>query len=137
MDGKWHPVAFYSKSLSSMKQNYKIYNKEMLAIIHALEEWRHFLEGVIYPVEIWTDYKNLEYFMTAKKLNHPQAYWSLHLARFDFLFYHHPECTMGKPDTLSRRVDHGNGASDNENIVLLQPESVRALRSLRGDRPLS
>jgi len=37
-DGKWYPVAFYSKSLSSVERNYKIYDKEMLAIIHALEE---------------------------------------------------------------------------------------------------
>jgi len=42
---KWHPVAFYSKSLSPVEQNYEIHDKEMLAIIHALEEWRHFLEG--------------------------------------------------------------------------------------------
>jgi len=42
---KWHPVAFYSKSLSPVEQNYEIHNKEILAIIHALEEWRHFLEG--------------------------------------------------------------------------------------------
>ena len=49
-DRKWHPVAFYSKSLSSMKWNYKIHNKEMLAIIRALEKWRHFLEGATYPI---------------------------------------------------------------------------------------
>ena len=35
---KWHPVAFYSKSLSPVERNYKIHDKEMLAIIHALEE---------------------------------------------------------------------------------------------------
>jgi len=35
---KWYPVAFYSKSLSPVEQNYEIHNKEMLAIIHALEE---------------------------------------------------------------------------------------------------
>jgi len=70
---KWHPVAFYSKSLSPVEQNYKIYDKEMLAIICTLEEWRHFLERAQNPVEIWTDYKNLEYFMTAKKLNCHQA----------------------------------------------------------------
>jgi len=118
-DRKWHPVAFYSKSLSSVERNYEIHNKEMLAIIHALEEWRYFLEGVTHLVEIWTDHKNLEYFMMAKKLNRCQAHWSLHLARFDFLLHHRPRCTMGKPDTLSRRADHGNGASDNENVVLL------------------
>jgi len=118
-DGKWHPVAFYSKSLSSVEQNYEIHDKEMLAIIRALEEWRYFLEGATHLVEIWTDHKNLEYFITAKKLNRHQARWSLHLARFDFLLYHHPGRTMGKPDALSRRANHGNGASDNENIVLL------------------
>jgi len=42
---KWHPVVFYSKSLSPVEQNYEIHNKEMLAIICALEEWRYFLEG--------------------------------------------------------------------------------------------
>ena len=37
-DRKWHPIAFYSKSLSSMERNYEIHNKEMLAIIRTLEE---------------------------------------------------------------------------------------------------
>ena len=36
---KWHPVAFYSKSLSAVEQNYEIHDKEMLAIMRALEEW--------------------------------------------------------------------------------------------------
>jgi len=130
-DGKWYPVAFYSKSLSSVERNYEIHDKEMLAIICALEEWRHFLEGATHPVEIWTDHKNLEYFMTAKKLNRCQARWSLHLARFDFLLYHHPRRTMGKPDALSRRADHRNGASDNENIVLLRLKFL-AVHALEG-----
>jgi len=38
-------VAFYSKFLSPVEQNYEIHDKEMLAIIHALEKWRYFLEG--------------------------------------------------------------------------------------------
>jgi len=114
-----------------VEQNYEIHDKEMLAIIWALEEWRHFLEGVTHLVEIWTDHKNLEYFMMAKKLNCCQACWSLHLARFNFLLHHRPEHAMGKPDTLSRRADHGNGASDNENVVLLQLEFL-AVCALEG-----
>jgi len=94
-------VAFYSKSLSLVEWNYEIHNKEMLAIIHALEEWRHFLEGAWHPIEIWMDHKNLEYFMTAKKLNYCQARWSLYLARFDFKLIHRPGRCMGKPDALS------------------------------------
>jgi len=42
---KWHLVAFYSKSLSPVERNYEIHDKEILTIIHTLEEWRHFLEG--------------------------------------------------------------------------------------------
>jgi len=128
-DRKWHPVAFYNKSLSFVKRNYEIHNKEMLTIIRALEEY--FLEGATHLVEIWTDHKNLEYFMTAKKLNCRQACWSLHLARFNFLLHHYPRRTMGKPDILSRRADHRNGASDNENIVLLRPEFL-VVRALEG-----
>ena len=116
---KWHPVAFYSKSLSPVERNYKIHDKEMLAIIHALEEWRHFLEGACHPVEIWTDHKNLEYFMTVKKLNRRQARWSLYLACFDFKLVHRPGRSMGKPDALSRRLDHGKGASNNKDVVFL------------------
>jgi len=130
-DGKWHPVVFYSKSLSSVEQNYEIHDKEMLAIIRTLEEWRHFLEGATHPVEIWTDHKNLKYFMTAKKLNCRQARWFLHLARFDFLLHHRPRHAMGKPDVLSRRADHGNRASDNENVVLLRLEFL-AVHALEG-----
>ncbi|KAG5729737.1 hypothetical protein E4T56_gene1025 [Termitomyces sp. T112] len=38
-DGKWHPMAFYSKSLNAVEWNYKIHDKEMLAIIQLFEEW--------------------------------------------------------------------------------------------------
>ncbi len=68
-DGKWHPVAFILKSLSSVEHNYEIHDKEMLTIIQALQEWRHFIEGAEHQFEIWTDHKNLEYFMAAKQLN--------------------------------------------------------------------
>ena len=80
---KWHPIAFYSKSLSVVEWNYKIHDKEMLAIICALEEWTHFLEGVKCHVKVWTDHKNLEYFWMAKKLNQSvMFYTSLSFSQF-------------------------------------------------------
>jgi hypothetical protein len=109
-DLKWHPITFYSKSLNAIKCNYGIHDKEMLAVMRALEEWQHFLEGAKEKVEIWTDHKNLEYFMTAKKLNRRQAQWSLYLSRFDFVMHHHPGTSMGKCDALSRRADHVDGS---------------------------
>ena len=51
-DGKWKPVAFLSKSLNEMERNYKIHDKEMLAIIRGLENWRHLLEGTKFKFEI-------------------------------------------------------------------------------------
>jgi RNase H-like domain found in reverse transcriptase len=44
-DDKWHQITFYSKSLTPVERIYDIHNKEMLAIVWALEEWRHFLKG--------------------------------------------------------------------------------------------
>ena len=72
-DEKWRPVAFISKSLSNTEINYEIHDKEMLAVVRCLEAWRHFLEGVMMKFEIWTDHKNLKYFMKAQKLNQRQA----------------------------------------------------------------
>jgi len=68
-DKLWRPVAFISKLLSDIEQNYEIHNKEMLAVVRCLEVWRYFLEGMTTKFEIWTDHKNLEYFIKARKLN--------------------------------------------------------------------
>ena len=51
-DKLWRPVAFISKSLSDTERNYKIHNKEMLAVVRCLEAWRHFLEGMTIKFEI-------------------------------------------------------------------------------------
>ena len=67
-DERWRPVAYISKSLNEAERNYEIHNKEMLAIIWCLEAWRHFLEGAKGRFEIWTDHKNLEYFMKAQNV---------------------------------------------------------------------
>ena len=72
-DGKWRLVAFLSKSLNKTKRNYEIHDKEMLAVIRCLENWRHLLEGAKYKFKVWTDHKNLEYFIKVQKLNYRQA----------------------------------------------------------------
>jgi hypothetical protein len=132
-DNAWHPVAFLSKALNLVEQNYEIHNTEMLAIIRGLEEWRHYLEGAKHLVEIWTDHKNLEYFRVAQKLNRRQARWSLYLSRFNFTLHHKPGQSMGQPDALSRRADHGSGQGDNDNLTLLAPELFR-IHTLAGAR---
>ena len=120
-DGLWRPVAFLSKSLNETERNYEIHDKEMLAIIRELEAWRHLLEGAQYKFEVWTDHKNLEYFIKVQKLNRRQARWALYLSQFDFILKHVAGTKMGKADGLSRRADWKVGTDkDNENQVFIK-----------------
>ena len=72
-NGKWRLVVFISKSLNATERNYEIHNKEILAVIRCLEAWRHYLKEAKLEFEIWTDHKNLQYFMMSQKLNHRQV----------------------------------------------------------------
>ena len=92
-------------------------------VIQCLEAWRHFLEGAKGKFEIWSDHKNLEYFMSNQKLNRQQARWALYLSRFDFVLKHIPGRRMGKADGLSRRSDWETGVErDNEEQMLVKRE---------------
>jgi len=127
-DGLWRPVAFLSKSLNETERNYKIHDKEMLAIIRELEAWRHLLEGAQYKFEIWTDHKNLEYFMKAQKLNRRQARWALYLSQFDFILKHVAGTKMGKMDGLSRRTDWKIGVDkDNSNQIFIKDNWIHSI----------
>jgi len=122
-DEMWRPIAFISKSLSNIERNYKIHDKEMLAVVRCLEAWRHFLEGATTKFKIWTDHKNLEYFMKAQKLNRRQARWALYLSRFNFTLKHVLGSKIEKVDSLSRRPDWEVGVKrDNEDQKLVKPE---------------
>ena len=70
---KWRPIVFISKLLNEAERNYKIHNREMLAIVRCLDKWRYLLEGAQNKFEIWSNHKNLEYFISSQKLNHRQA----------------------------------------------------------------
>jgi hypothetical protein len=118
-------VSFLSKALSLVEHNYEIHDVEMLAIIRGFKEWYHYLEGAHHPIEVLTDHKNLKYFHVAQKLNRQQARWSLYLSRFDFTLQHKPGTSMGKPDALLRRANHGSRQNDNDNMTLLLPELFR------------
>jgi len=67
--GRWKLVAYLLKSLNETERNYEIHNKEILVVIRGLENWKHLLEGAKFKFEVWTDHKNLEYFMKVQKLN--------------------------------------------------------------------
>jgi len=57
-----HPVAYFSKSLQPVERNYEIHDKELLAIIHSLKHFRHYLQGNKHCTQIFLDHANLQYF---------------------------------------------------------------------------
>ncbi|MCO5548153.1 hypothetical protein L7F22_001611 [Adiantum nelumboides] len=61
-----HAIAYESHKLSSNEQILGIYEKELLAVLHALDSWKHYLLGT--PFILLTDHQNLKYFMTQTKL---------------------------------------------------------------------
>ena len=67
--GVLHSVTYFFTCMASAECNYDIYDKELLVIICAFEEWRPELEGAAEQVQVITDHKNLEYFMTTKQLS--------------------------------------------------------------------
>ena len=54
-----YPIAYFSKQLNPAKYNYKIYNKELLAIIKYFKQWRPELEGIKFLIKVLSNYKNL------------------------------------------------------------------------------
>ena len=78
-----------SKKMSPAKCNYEIYDKELLAILRAFEEWRPD-SPIEDPIHVITDHKNLEYFMTSKDHNKRQARWGEFLAEFNFRITYRP-----------------------------------------------
>ena len=110
--GLLYPVAFFSKKHLPAECNYKIYDKELLAVVLAFQEWRAELEGSSHQIKVLSDHKNLEYFMTTKQLNRRQAHWAEYLSRFDFKIHYRPGRLGTKPDALTRRLGDLPGKGD-------------------------
>jgi hypothetical protein len=120
--GQLHPMAYYSKSLQPAECNYKIHDKELLAIIHVLHHFCHYLQGSKHTMKIFSDHANLKYFTTKQTLTRHQAHWALFLATFPYKIIPKPGST-NKADVLSRCPDYKEGiAIDNAKRVLLTPD---------------
>ena len=101
----------------------------MLAIVRSLEEFDCELRGLA-EFEVYSDHKNLQYFMTVRKLTERQMRWSLTLSRYNFRIIHVSGANNGRADALSRRdQDLPKGAEDSRvqerNIQLIKPDWIR------------
>ena len=101
MKGLWHPVAYFLKKLHPAESNYPIHDKEMLAIIRCIREWRTELVGQHF--EVWSDHRNLAYFRKKQHLGEKQMRWAYELNDFSFDIIHKPSKEQVQSDALSRR----------------------------------
>lgn len=127
-DGILRPVAYFSKKHSPAECNYEIYDKELLAVIQAFQEWRTELEGSPHEIKVLSDHKNLQWFMTTKQLNRRQARWAEYLSRFNFKIHYRPGRLGTKPDALTRRSGDlpslGDPRIETRNQIVLKPHHI-------------
>ena len=129
-NGILHPVTYYSRKLSRAEVNYKIYDKELLAIVTAFKKWRAYLEGAFHCITIFSDHKNLEYFSSTKILNQRQERWAQLLANFDFVIHYKPGKSTGKIDALSCQSDYRLEGGESIPQALLKPHHFAAFAHL-------
>jgi hypothetical protein len=87
-DGKKHPIAYYSKTLSTAEQNYNVYDLKLLAIVNALDHWRLYLAGSPHKIIIYSDHQNLLYWKEPHKISRRVAREVLMLSEYNFEICH-------------------------------------------------
>ena len=77
-----HPIAYESKKLRGLERSFSIYDKEMLAIMHALAKFRQYLVGSKFSIK--TDHNSLKHFLGQREFNERKQKWVSKLQAYDF-----------------------------------------------------
>ncbi|KAK9913983.1 hypothetical protein M0R45_037782 [Rubus argutus] len=96
-----HPIAFLSKTLSPRNQTLSVYEKEMLAILFAIDKWRPYLLGQHFT--ILTDHQTLKHLLDQRISTPAQHKWLAKLLGYDYKIEYRPGHLNIVPDLLSRR----------------------------------
>ncbi len=112
------PVGYHSQTFNPAEQNYDVYDREFLAIIRGLENWRHLLIGSPHPVLVLMDHNNLQYWWHPQRINWRIAHYLLWLVDYDIQLKHQPGVT-NKADHLSWHPDYDQGVDDNQDVTAL------------------
>ncbi|XP_042466500.1 uncharacterized protein LOC122049106, partial [Zingiber officinale] len=96
-------IAYFSEKLSGATLNYPTYDKEMYALVRALETWQHYL----WPKEfvIHTDHQSLKHLKSQHKLNRRHAKWVEFIETFPYVIKYKQGKENVVADALSRRHD--------------------------------
>lgn len=77
-----YPITFESRKLNDYEHLYSVYDKEMLAIMHALTKFWQYLVGNKFKVK--TYHKSLRFFLEKRELNERQQKWVSKIQAYDF-----------------------------------------------------
>jgi len=98
-----HPIAFESMKLNKREGLKSTYQKDMLAIIHALTKWRQYLLGSKFSIR--TGHNSLQFFLQQKTLSKKQQKGMEKLSTFDLEILHKKGKENVVADALSRKDD--------------------------------
>ena len=98
---KGHVLAYESRILLPTEKSLQVYKKELLAVLHALSTWKHYLLGADFVVQ--TDHQTLQYFLTQAKLSEKHMRWANFLSMFHFQIVHVDGTKNVVADALSRK----------------------------------
>ncbi len=110
------PIAFESRRMTPTEQRYSAQEREMLAIVYALQKWRGYVEGS--PILVRTDHESLKYFLTQKNLGRRLARFVDDIAHFDIEIIYRPGKHQLVADALSHRKGHDD-VPDSETLIPL------------------
>jgi hypothetical protein len=94
-------ITYASCLLKPHEQNYPTHDLELVAIVHALKIWRHYLIGN--KCHIFTYHKSLKYIITQPDLNLRQRRWLKLIKDYDIKIHYHPRKANVVANTLSRK----------------------------------
>ena len=95
-------IAYASRQLKVHEHNYPTHDLELVTVVFALKQWRHYLYGV--KCEVYTDRRSLQYVFTQKDLNLRQRRWMVLLKDYDITILYHPGKANVVADAISRKA---------------------------------
>src|SRR6185437_8317078 len=72
-DKHWLPMAYESRRLTPAERNYPIHERELLALVHSLKVWRHYLLDIEFVAK--TDHQSIIHLLTQPTISRRQAGW--------------------------------------------------------------
>ncbi len=99
-------IVYQFRKITESEKRYEIHDKELLAIVKALQDWRPYLADTEKLIQIYTDHKNLRNFATMKQLNWQQVCWAEQLVNYEFQIHYKKSIENDEADTLSKQSDY-------------------------------